>query len=286
MAALLVLVLAYLTADPIEHRIYHPIAHLAGLHIIDGGTMMPGPYGALMVFRLAWNVLLVLAICAVLGRRFAAPPLTDPKAAWFIAIGMATGLAVMSAAIGGILAVGGATVTSSTQSLASAIGNGAGWIIFDLVGATGEELFGRLAILLVIERFVGWKGAILASGLMFSVVHFDNPGASAIWLVRLFLQGMMLAYAVYRTRSLWWSVGYHTGWNWASAPLFGAAGSGYRDRGHLFDFTPAGPGWITGGGVGPEGSIFAFVAVVVALGCLIASTQTSEASRHVSFASP
>jgi len=73
-----------------------------------------------------------------------------------------------------------------------------------------------------------------------------------------------LAYAVYRTGSLWWSVGYHAGWNWASAPLFGAAGSGYLDQGHLFDFLPYGSVWLTGGAVGPEGSLFAFLAVVMA----------------------
>jgi hypothetical protein len=68
-------------------------------------------------------------------------------------------------------------------------------------------------------------------------------------------------------------VGYHTGWNWASAPLFGAAGSGYLDQGHLFDFTPTGSVLITGGTVGPEGSIFAFVAVLCAFILLLASTR-------------
>ncbi len=84
---------------------------------------------------------------------------------------------------------------------------------------------------------------------------------------------MLLAYAVYRTRSFWWSIGYHAGWNWASAPLFGAAGSGYLNQGHLLDFTPTGSAWITGGAVGPEGSIFAFVAVLCACGLLFAFTR-------------
>ena len=94
-----------------------------------------------------------------------------------------------------------------------------------------------------------------------------------MWLFRLFLQGVLLAYAVFRTGSLWWSVGYHTGWNWASAPLFGAAGSGYLDAGHIFDFTPTGATIVTGGVVGPEGSIFAFAAVLLASVLLVLTTR-------------
>ena len=94
------------------------------------------------------------------------------------------------------------------------------------------------------------KGAVVVSGIMFSGSHLYNPGASPIWLLRSFLQGAVLACAVYRTQSLWWSVGYHTGWNWISAPLFGAAGSGYLDEGHVFDFMPHGSSLITGGSGG------------------------------------
>ncbi len=114
------------------------------------------------------------------------------------------------------------------------------------------------------------------SGIMFSWMHLSNPGASKIWLLRLFLQGVLLAYAVFRTGSIWWSVSYHTGWNWISAPLFGAAGSGYLDEGHIFDFLPHGSPWITGGAVGPEGSLLAFAAVLAAFGLLLLTKARRE----------
>ena len=50
------------------------------------------------------------------------------------------------------------------------------------------------------------------------------------------------------------------------------AGSGYLDQGDLFDFTPTDVSWLTGGTVGPEGSVFAFIAVLCAFGLLAAST--------------
>jgi hypothetical protein len=195
----------------------------------------------------------------------------------YVLLGFATGLTVMLAAMLGILALKSATVSAPEQSWTSALGNGFKWVLLDFLGALGEEIYGRAVILIVAERFLGPRGAMLISGVMFSGLHFSNPGATWVWLLRLFCQGVLLAYAVFRTGSLGWSVGYHTGWNWVGAPLLGAVGSGYMDEGHIFDFHMHGSIWITGGSVGPEGSILAFLAVSTALGILLLTTT----SRHV-----
>ena len=271
-AALAILVAAYFLTRPVEDQVFFPLLHLGGWQVIANDTMTLVPYGLRMVVRLLWNAALVLAVCTALGRSAAGFPLRERHLARRVASGWLIGLLVMAAAILGIWAAGNATVVVSPQSLAAAVLYGGGWLGFDLLGATGEELYGRAAVLLVAESLVGRRGAILASGLLFVVVHLGNPGASPVWLLRLFLQGALLAYAVYRTGSLWWGVGYHAGWNWASAPLFGAAGSGYLDEGHLLDFTPRGSVWITGGSVGPEGSVFAFLAVLAAFWLLVLTT--------------
>ena len=271
-AALAILVTAYFLTRPVEDQLFFPLLRLGGWQVIANETMTLVPYGLRMVIRLLWNAALVLAVCTALGRSAAGFPLRERHLAGRVALGWIIGLLVMVAAILGILAAGDATVAVPPQPLASAVLYGGSWLGFDLLGATGEELYGRAAVLLVAQSLVGRRGAILASGLLFVVVHLGNPGASPVWLLRLFLQGALLAYAVYRTGSLWWGVGYHAGWNWASAPLFGAAGSGYLDEGHLLDFTPRGSPWITGGSVGPEGSVFAFVAVLVAFGLLVLTT--------------
>ena len=230
------------------------------------------PYATLMIVRLALNLLVVAGVFAILGRRMSDFPLLGPRITRLTCVGMATGLAVMIGAILAIFATGGASAAISPQPPKLAALHGAGWLFFDYIGATGEELYGRVAVLMVAAGLLGWRGAAIVSGLMFSVLHLGNPGADWVWLTRLFMQGVLLAYAVYRTGSVWWSIGYHAGWNWASAPLFGAAGSGYLDQGHLFDFTPTGPDWLTGGTVGPEASVFAFIAVLCAFGLLAAST--------------
>lgn len=277
--ALLFLALVFIGLDPVANAIDKPLADAFGLHAAFRSEMGLLPYALLMVVRLLLDLLVVAAVCKILGCRIFGFPLIGPQMGKLTAIGLAIGLAVMFGAILAIMTIGDASVAVSAQSHMSALLHGGGWLIFDFIGATGEELIGRVAILLVAERFFGWRGAAIVSGLMFSVFHLSNPGASWIWLARLFFQGVLLAYAVYRTGSVWWSVGYHTGWNWASAPLFGAAGSGYLDEGHLLDFMPTGSSLITGGAVGPEGSIFAFVAVLCAFGLLVVMTPRSQTAR-------
>jgi CAAX protease family protein len=276
-AALLIVIVAYFLSDTCETTLYHVLVHTFGPHRSAPNTLGEATYGTLMVVRLVWNGTLWLAVCATLRRSPGDFPMGGQKIFRYVLLGFVTGLTVMLAAMLGILALKSAAVSAPQQSWTSSLENGFKWVLLDFLGALGEEIYGRAVILIVVERFLGPRGAILISGVMFSGLHFSNPGMSWIWLLRLFCQGMLLAYAVFRTDSLGWSVGYHTGWNWVSAPLLGAVGSGYMDEGHIFEFHPHGSIWITGGSVGPEGSILAFLAVFTALGILLLTTP----SRHV-----
>jgi membrane protease YdiL (CAAX protease family) len=270
--ALAFFVTIYLVFDPIEAMIHRPLANALGLHMIQDGAMAPAPYGVLMIVRLGLDMLVVACLLAIARRRFAQFPLSGPTMTRNVMSGFAVGLVVMVGAITLILLSRGASVSLSRQRPMFGLLNSGAWLAFGFVGAAGEELAGRVAVLLVAQPLIGRRGAILASGLLFAGIHISNPGVTSVWLVRLFVQGMLLAYAVYRTGSFWWSVGYHTGWNWGGAPLFGAAGSGYLNKGHLLNFMPTGPDWITGGAVGPEGSVFAYVAMLAALLLLIMTT--------------
>lgn len=277
--ALAVMVAAYFLEDRVQGFLYAPIRHAADLHMIQDGALSLIPYGMLMLVRLAWNAALVCVVWLVLRRQLGSFPVRDSKRYRHLFIGLLIGCVVMFGCIASIIALGDADVALNPQTILYAAAHAAGWLVFGMMGAAGEELYGRVAVLLVAERFVGWRGAIVVSGVMFFIFHLDNPGASGIWLARLCLQGMLLAYAVYRTQSLWWSIGYHTGWNWAGAPIFGSAGSGYLNQGHLFNFVPRGADLITGGQVGPEGSVFAFVAVMAAFGLLLAMTPHTARAK-------
>ncbi|MBE7219819.1 MAG: CPBP family intramembrane metalloprotease [Caulobacteraceae bacterium] len=273
--ALLLLASAWFWLPALEDVVYAPLAHALGSHMIVRGELSLSGYAALMVVRASLDFVLLAAIMMLLRRSVFAFPLRDRRFTTRLLLGLITGLVVMIAAILAIVGCGAARVAASAQPAWSAVAHGLGWMVFDLLGAAGEEMYGRGAVLLVAAAFLGWRGALLVSGLVFAAIHLGNPGASPVWLARLFLQGVLLAYAVFRTGSLWWSIGYHAGWNWASAPLFGAAGSGYLDAGHIFDFAPRGPVLITGGAVGPEGGVFAFLAVLAATALLVLTVRRS-----------
>ncbi|MCQ8242178.1 lysostaphin resistance A-like protein [Rhizosaccharibacter radicis] len=274
--ALAVVVGGYFATPPVVTFLYHLLGHPLHLHAGPRNTLAEGLFGVSMVASLGWNIFLFSATCFALRRSPLRFPVADDRFVRRSAFGLATGLAVMLGCIIAIWATNSATIVFSGQTAAATVRNGLFWLILEYIGAAGEELFARGTLLLVAKRFLGWRGAVLVSGLIFAVEHLGNPGASWIWLLRLFFQGMLLSYAVFRTGSLWWSVSYHAGWNWVSAPLFGALGSGYLDEGHIFNFMPTGSRWLTGGSVGPEGSIFAFVAVLCAFAVLLASMRGTK----------
>jgi hypothetical protein len=59
-------------------------------------------------------------------------------------------------------------------------------------------------------------------------------------------------------------VGLHAAFDWGETFLFSVPDSGLIAPGHLLNSSFHGPTWLTGGTVGPEGSVMAFVAVGIA----------------------
>jgi uncharacterized protein len=51
----------------------------------------------------------------------------------------------------------------------------------------------------------------------------------------------------------------HTAFDWTETFFYGVPDSGYLPQGHLLSSTFHGRDWLTGGSVGPEGTVFAFV---------------------------
>jgi uncharacterized protein len=66
-----------------------------------------------------------------------------------------------------------------------------------------------------------------------------------------------------RTGDLWMLLGIHSAWAWAEVYFYGVPDSGYPANGHLFNASFHGNLWLTGGGFGPEASIFTLVMLVI-----------------------
>jgi membrane protease YdiL (CAAX protease family) len=122
-----------------------------------------------------------------------------------------------------------------------------------LVSLFEELLWRGYALQLLIEGAGRWSAA-LVTALLWALAHVDNPGANVAGVVYLVLSGVLIAWVVIRTGSLWFAVGYHVAWNVAAAHLFGLTTSGLNLEASLFRTSLSGPVWLTGGAYGFEGS--------------------------------
>jgi uncharacterized protein len=64
-----------------------------------------------------------------------------------------------------------------------------------------------------------------------------------------------------RTGTLWFAVGMHASWDWGETFLYSVPDSGTIAPGHLLNSSFQGSAWLTGGSVGPEGSVLVFVLI-------------------------
>jgi membrane protease YdiL (CAAX protease family) len=132
------------------------------------------------------------------------------------------------------------------------------WILFLLTAvAPGitEEILCRGILFRLTEEGLGTWIALLVSALFFGFAHASNPGATAWSSIAISIEaGLLFGLLFHVTRSLWWCIGLHAGWNFVQGAVFGIPVSGIKIDG-LLDSQLQGPDWLDGGGFGAEGSV-------------------------------
>ncbi len=117
-------------------------------------------------------------------------------------------------------------------------------------------------------RTIGfWLAAVLTSAL-FLYAHTRNAGENWLGLFQVFLAGMIFVVALWRTGSLWWGIGFHTAWDWGQSFLYGVPDSGGLMQGRLFATHALGKPLLSGGTVGPEGSVLCIPVFLFAIAIL------------------
>jgi hypothetical protein len=76
--------------------------------------------------------------------------------------------------------------------------------------------------------------------------------------------GIFFCLTLRRTGTLWFAVGFHASWDWGESYLYSVPDSGGMSPGHLLNSSFHGSRWLTGGSVGPEGSVMVFVVIALA----------------------
>jgi membrane protease YdiL (CAAX protease family) len=149
------------------------------------------------------------------------------------------------------------------------------WAVVFLFVGLSEELITRGYLLFALTQGIGfWPAAALLSAL-FAAGHIHNPGEDAIGIAAAGLIGLVLAWTVKWTGSLWWAIGFHAAWDWAESFFYGTPDSGGVLPMHLLNTSLHGPAWLSGGSVGPEGSAIVLpLILLVMLVVRISSRQT------------
>jgi membrane protease YdiL (CAAX protease family) len=107
-----------------------------------------------------------------------------------------------------------------------------------------------------------WPAAIVLSA-SFGAVHLSNPGEAWAGALMAGGFGIVAALSLERTGSLWFAIGMHAAFDWGETFVYSIADSGLLAQGHLLNSSLHGPRWLTGGSVGPEGSVMACVMLLL-----------------------
>ena len=134
--------------------------------------------------------------------------------------------------------------------------------VFILV-ALREEFRARGYGLFTLSTGIGFWPAAIISAAYFGYSHHLNSGEDWIGLFNAGAFGLLACLLLRRTGNLWMPIGLHMAFDWGETYLYGVADSGQKLPGHLLDSSSSGPAWLSGGTVGPEGSVLCTLLIVV-----------------------
>jgi uncharacterized protein len=122
-----------------------------------------------------------------------------------------------------------------------------------------EEYLSRGYALYTLADGVGFWPAAIVMAVLFAWAHMSNGGENRVGIVGVFMFAIFAAATLRRTGNLWLAVGAHAGWDWGQSFFYGVSDSGLQLPGHLFNPHIQGPNWLSGGSVGPEGSVLTLI---------------------------
>lgn len=175
--------------------------------------------------------------------------------------GVPFGFAMLTVLLALIAGFHGFSLGGWASGGAEAVREGLEYLVaFAMVGIFEEFSF-RGYLQATLASGIGfWPAAILLA-IGFAALHLGNPGEAMVGIFAVGSFGLLAAFSLFRTGNLWFAIGMHAGWDWGETFFYSAPDSGGVAQGHLLNSFFHGSNWLTGGSVGPEGSLFVFVAV-------------------------
>lgn len=252
------------------YLILNALATSAIGHFVELGPQ--GPLPPSVVFLQECSDLLVIFVAVWIMSRIEGRPLVsfgysgDYKVVRLIS-GAACGLLGLSCLVA-ILWKEHLVVFSGVSLTGSAVWEYAlAWGCIALLVGVFEESLLRGYLQYTLARGIGFWWAALFLSVAFALWHLSNGGESPLGLVVVGIGGLVFCLSLWYTKSLWWAIGFHAGWDWGQSYLYGTPDSGLVTKGHLLASHPAGNPLWSGGATGPEGSLLILpVLMAMALG--------------------
>jgi membrane protease YdiL (CAAX protease family) len=137
------------------------------------------------------------------------------------------------------------------------------WAAMFLLVGLFEEFLLRGYMQFTLTRGIGFWPAALVLSCAFGLIHLRNDHEQWRGLLTAALIGFFLCLTLRRTGTLWFAVGFHAAWDWGETFFYSVPDSGSVWPGHLLSSSHHGPDWLSGGLVGPEGSVLCWVVIAV-----------------------
>lgn len=173
------------------------------------------------------------------------------------------GFAMIGVLMGVIAAFHGFSVSGVSLSATAAVRYGFLYLIGFIAVAMFEEFAFRGYLQSTLQLAVGFWPAAVILAVAFGALHLANPGEAKFGAVMAGCFGLLAAFTLRRTGNIWFAIGLHTLWDWGETYFYSVRDSGVPAVGHLLNTEFHGPEWLTGGTVGPEGSLLVFAVLGV-----------------------
>jgi membrane protease YdiL (CAAX protease family) len=135
------------------------------------------------------------------------------------------------------------------------------WAVMFLLVGLYEEFLLRGYSQFTLARGIGFWPAAVVLSVGFGLIHLRNDGEQWAGALAAAFIGFFFCLTLRRTGNLWFAVGFHAAWDWGETYFYSVPDSGMVAPGHLLSSSMRGAPWLSGGSVGPEGSVLCFVVI-------------------------
>jgi CAAX protease family protein len=193
--------------------------------------------------------------------------------------GLLYGFAMISLLMALIVALHGFSLGGWALTLGAAVRYAALYVLGFLLVAVFEEFSFRGYMQATLGSGIGFWPAAVILALAFGSIHLHNPGEARYGALMAGSFGLLAAFSLRRTGSIWFAIGMHAAWDWGETYFYSVPDSGFVAKGHLLNSSFHGPNWLTGGTAGPEASVFAFVVLALSAAAVHYLFPAKHASR-------